>query len=66
VGLEDVSRLPRITALLLGRGYSAADVKKILGGNFLRVFRKVIGRWRLTVAGRPELWIHCCTRRDTP
>jgi membrane dipeptidase len=43
-GLEDVSRIPHITAALLERGYSEQDVKKILGGNFLRVMRQVIGR----------------------
>lgn len=43
VGLEDVSRMPAITAGLLERGYSAASVQKILGGNFLRVFRQVVG-----------------------
>lgn len=42
--LSDCSRLPLITQRLLARGYSPADVKKILGGNFLRVFRAVIGR----------------------
>jgi membrane dipeptidase len=31
--------IPAITAGLLRRGYSGADVKKILGGNFLRVAR---------------------------
>lgn len=43
VGLEDVSRMPAITAGLLERGYSEASVEKILGGNFLRVFRQVVG-----------------------
>lgn len=43
VGLEDVSRMPAITAGLLERGYAAASVQKILGGNFLRVFRQVVG-----------------------
>jgi membrane dipeptidase len=38
-GLEDVSRLPRITAGLLARGYSEEDVRKILGRNFMRVFQ---------------------------
>jgi membrane dipeptidase len=33
--------LPRITQSLLDRGYSADDIKKILGGNLLRVFRQV-------------------------
>jgi membrane dipeptidase len=40
-GLEDVSRMPALTAALLGRGYGEEDVKKILGGNFLRVMREV-------------------------
>jgi membrane dipeptidase len=43
-GLEDVSRMPVLTAALLERGYSEKDVKKILGDNFLRVMRQVIGR----------------------
>jgi len=29
---------------LLKRGYSEQDIKKIMGGNFLRVMREVIGR----------------------
>jgi membrane dipeptidase len=40
-GLEDVSGFPLITYHLLKRGYSEEDIKKILGGNFLRVFEKV-------------------------
>ena len=32
-GMEDVSKLPAITYELLKRGYSDADVKKVLGGN---------------------------------
>ncbi|MDZ7261015.1 MAG: membrane dipeptidase [candidate division KSB1 bacterium] len=43
VGLEDCSKLPNITQKLLDRGYSDEDITKILGGNFLRVFREVIG-----------------------
>ncbi len=39
-GLEDVSKYPLITAALLQRGYSAKDVKKILGGNFVRLLRE--------------------------
>jgi len=42
-GLDDVTRLPGITAGLVARGYSAEQVRKILGGNFLRVFRQVVG-----------------------
>jgi membrane dipeptidase len=41
VGLEDVSKLPDLTMALLNHGYSNTDVKKILGKNFLRVFRQV-------------------------
>jgi membrane dipeptidase len=40
VGLEDVSSYPRLTEELLRRGYSEADVHKILGGNALRAFRQ--------------------------
>ena len=44
VGLEDVSKMPAVTAGLLKRGYSEQDIKKIMGGNFLRVMREVIGK----------------------
>lgn len=37
IGMEDVTHLPQITQALLDRGYSDADVKKILGENTLRV-----------------------------
>jgi membrane dipeptidase len=40
-GMDDVSYLPRITQALLDRGYSEADIKKILGGNTLRVMEEV-------------------------
>jgi membrane dipeptidase len=40
-GLEDVSRYPYLTAELLRRGYTDAQVKKIIGGNLLRVMRDV-------------------------
>jgi membrane dipeptidase len=39
-GLEDVSGYPRITAELLRRGHSPADVRKVLGRNILRVMRE--------------------------
>mgnify|MGYP000309279420 CR=1 FL=1 len=41
-GLEDVTRLPHLTAELLRRGYGEADLAKLLGGNYLRVFRRVL------------------------
>jgi membrane dipeptidase len=40
-GMEDASRLPQITQALLDRGYSPADVQKILGGNTLRLMEQV-------------------------
>ena len=40
-GLEDVSRYPYLTAELLRRGYTDAQVGKIIGGNILRVMRQV-------------------------
>jgi membrane dipeptidase len=41
LGLDSAADLPRITEALHGRGYSAEDLHKLLGGNFLRVFRQV-------------------------
>ena len=41
LGMEDASKLPRITDALLKKGYSEADVQKILGGNILRVMEQV-------------------------
>lgn len=40
-GLEDASCFPHIIAELLGRGWSEADLRKLVSGNFLRVFREV-------------------------
>lgn len=40
-GIDSVADLPKITAALMERGYSAEDCRKILGGNLLRVFREV-------------------------
>jgi membrane dipeptidase len=40
-GIDSVGDLPKITAALMERGYSAEDCRKILGGNLLRVFREV-------------------------
>jgi membrane dipeptidase len=45
-GMEDVSKLPKITEALLNKGYSEGDVRKILGENALRLMADVerIGR----------------------
>jgi membrane dipeptidase len=40
-GMEDVSDIPKITGALLAKGYSPADVRKILGGNTLRLMQDV-------------------------
>jgi len=41
IGLKDVSSYPALVEGLLRRGYSEEDIKKILGGNLLRVWREV-------------------------
>ena len=40
-GMEDATKLPKITDALLKKGYSEGDVKKILGENTLRVMAEV-------------------------
>jgi membrane dipeptidase len=40
-GMDSAADLPKITQALLDRGYSSADIRKILGGNVLRVFKEV-------------------------
>jgi len=39
LGLEGVQDYPKITEALMKRGYSKKDIEKILGGNFIRVFK---------------------------
>jgi membrane dipeptidase len=43
-GMDDVTRLPLIAQALLDRGFSEADVKKVLGGNMLRVMERVLDK----------------------
>jgi membrane dipeptidase len=40
-GIDSAADLPKITQALVDRGYSAQDIRKILGENLLRVFRQV-------------------------
>lgn len=40
-GCRDVSQMGNVTLELVKRGYSEKDIRKIWGGNFMRVFRKV-------------------------
>jgi len=39
-GLDDCSKLPKITEALLRKGYSDDDIRKILGGNTLRILEQ--------------------------
>jgi membrane dipeptidase len=41
-GCEDVSGMIHVTEELIRRGYTDADIAKIWGGNFMRVFSKVM------------------------
>ena len=42
--LEDVSKMPNLTAALLKRGYKESDIRKIMGENVMRVLRDVVGQ----------------------
>jgi membrane dipeptidase len=42
-GIDSAADLPKITQALLDRGYKEDDIRKILGGNLMRVFREVEG-----------------------
>ncbi|HSG51301.1 MAG TPA: dipeptidase, partial [Rheinheimera sp.] len=41
IGLKDVASYPNLVEGLLKRGYSEADIEKVLSGNLLRVWREV-------------------------
>jgi len=61
LGLEDVSTYPALTAELLRRRYSDADIKKILGLNILRVMREVERVSAKLKATRPPSSALCCS-----
>lgn len=42
VGCDDVTEMPNITEELLQRGYSEQEIRKIWGGNLMRVFNEAI------------------------
>jgi membrane dipeptidase len=55
-GIDSPADMPKITAALMERGYSAEDCRKILGGNLLRVFREVEAvSKQLQVENRPRI-----------
>ena len=47
-GCDDVSEIPNITEELMRRGYSEEDIRKIWGGNIMRVLSKVIETAKIT------------------
>jgi membrane dipeptidase len=42
-GIDGFEKIPNVTRGLVARGYTDDAIRKILGGNFLRVFRQVWG-----------------------
>jgi membrane dipeptidase len=40
-GMRDIRDLPMITEAMLKKGYSEQRIRKFMGGNLLRVFRRV-------------------------
>jgi len=52
LGLEDVSKYPALFAELARRGWSDADLKKLAGGNLLRVFGEAEAVAKRLQAGR--------------
>jgi membrane dipeptidase len=55
-GMDSAADLPKITEGLLKRGYNAEQIRKILGGNLMRVFREVEETSReLKAKQRPSL-----------
>ena len=53
-GIDSAADLPKITQSLLDRGYSAEDIRKILGANVLRVFAEAERVSRELQAGKPD------------
>lgn len=41
--IRTADRLPQLTAALVRRGFSDAEIRKVLGGNFLRVLKATVG-----------------------
>jgi len=43
IDFKTIEHFPRLTMGLVHRGYSESDILKVLGGNYMRVFKKVWG-----------------------
>jgi len=41
-GLENVAQLSNVTRALVAHGYEDEDIEKILGGNLLRIYKKIL------------------------
>jgi len=54
VGLENCGLLPNITREMFRRGFKEEDMRKILGGNFVRVFQKVAAAAEKPGASEPS------------
>jgi membrane dipeptidase len=54
VGLENCGLLPNITKEMVRRGFKEEDIRKILGGNFVRVFQKVAAAAEKPGASEPS------------
>ena len=44
-GIRDVRDLPRIADVLLARGHPVERVERVMGGNWIRFFRELLGRF---------------------
>ena len=68
--IPDVTAYPRITTKLLDRGHSPEVVRKVLGGNLLRVFsiglRGVVYTWIRWIPGLPRLYTPRLHMRENP
>jgi membrane dipeptidase len=42
-GFENISELPNVTKSLIRRGWSTGDIRKVLGENWLRVYKQIWG-----------------------
>ncbi|MBW2308376.1 MAG: membrane dipeptidase [Deltaproteobacteria bacterium] len=41
--MEEIPKLSNLTAALMDRGFKKEDIERIMGMNFLRVLKEIIG-----------------------